>query len=214
MSDPDRKPFRCYDCGDYDPGYMVHRSVWAQAVPEYHVVKRKLVKEFGGSKSPLVHFLLCLPCLERRLGRRLTSDDFDLNLAINQGILYGTELEIPNRKAWDISREKGLLFSVTENQEAFSVMCTRAQAIQHLRGWMHAVTSTWKKDTEAFLWKSGNESPFDALCDIPDNFGGFRLTHNSVVAMCFGKGPFSTLDTTEHSGTILTVDNETVFSIK
>jgi len=53
--------FLCYDCnvdtsysGDY---YMVHDALWKQAMPN----------EYG---------MLCMRCLEHRIGRKLCSDDF------------------------------------------------------------------------------------------------------------------------------------------
>lgn len=54
------KTFDCRDCGydTIDEFYMVHDSVWLAS----GLSKR------GG--------LLCIGCLERRIGRQLTSDDF------------------------------------------------------------------------------------------------------------------------------------------
>jgi hypothetical protein len=50
---------RCHDCGnDYDEYYMVHDHVW----------KASGLPKDGGE--------LCVDCLERRIGRRLRSDDF------------------------------------------------------------------------------------------------------------------------------------------
>lgn len=64
----DMARFACQDCmagtaeeSDY---YMVHTHVWSQAHP----------KHFG---------MLCLPCLQQRLGRRLKLNDFT-NAPINQ----------------------------------------------------------------------------------------------------------------------------------
>lgn len=52
--------FSCQDCGldtMDDNYYMVHDSLWRKAHPK-------------------LHGMLCLPCLQRRVGRRLTLDDF------------------------------------------------------------------------------------------------------------------------------------------
>jgi hypothetical protein len=56
----DMAAFACQDCpadtldGDY---YMVHNELWSAAHPN-------------------LYGMLCLPCLERRVGRRLTLSDF------------------------------------------------------------------------------------------------------------------------------------------
>jgi len=68
----------CADCGvntlDMDGGrewYIVHDAVWAVA--------------WGGSvpTDPARGVYLCVGCLEKRLGRELTADDFDRSLPIN-----------------------------------------------------------------------------------------------------------------------------------
>lgn len=60
--------FACLDCGvdtnEIDHYYMVHNRVWNKAVPE------------GGQ--------LCIPCLEKRLGRAVTPYDFPLKVPVNQ----------------------------------------------------------------------------------------------------------------------------------
>ena len=54
-----RCDFRCRDCGnDYDEYYMVHNHVW----------KAGGLPKDGG--------MLCIGCLEKRIGRRLCRDDF------------------------------------------------------------------------------------------------------------------------------------------
>ena len=55
--DDEVKRFTCTDCGDYDyKMYMVNDDIWNQ---------------YGNDRNTL-----CLPCLEKRMGRKLTKDDF------------------------------------------------------------------------------------------------------------------------------------------
>ncbi len=58
------RAFLCIDCGENTRRceyYMVHKALWNGAVPEQ--------KERGG-------VMLCIGCLESRIGRQLTSKDF------------------------------------------------------------------------------------------------------------------------------------------
>jgi len=49
--------FTCEDCGDYDYNmYMVNDDIW---------------NEYGNESNTL-----CMDCLEKRMGRKLTKDDF------------------------------------------------------------------------------------------------------------------------------------------
>lgn len=56
-----RPEFDCMDCGastwDLDQFYMVHDELWLSAVPDRRG-------------------MLCIPCLEARLGCRLRPEDF------------------------------------------------------------------------------------------------------------------------------------------
>lgn len=79
----------CYDCRRQSPMYMVRNPVWAAAWPEYRRLRAYLKVEHPDEN---VYLLLCFPCLEARLKRKLTIDDFDLNIAINHGILLGFEI--------------------------------------------------------------------------------------------------------------------------
>jgi hypothetical protein len=64
LGDPERG-FACLDCGvntsvgDY---YSLHDDVWQRAYPE--------------GADPDDEGMLCIPCVERRLGRRLNALDF------------------------------------------------------------------------------------------------------------------------------------------
>lgn len=61
----------CVDCGELHGTYMVDDRVWLQAFPDYAKVMSERLQADGRS-----HTYLCFGCLERRLGRPLTIDDF------------------------------------------------------------------------------------------------------------------------------------------
>jgi len=63
----------CADCGGHGYGYMLRDSLWV-------LVNR-------GSRDGF----LCLPCVERRLGRPLRRDDFT-DVPINAPIFYVFDL--------------------------------------------------------------------------------------------------------------------------
>lgn len=68
---------QCADCGLDSELYMVHDSVWPVA------------PDFG---------FLCVPCLEDRIGRRLTSEDFNdapCNDPVTAGPRLRSRLESP-----------------------------------------------------------------------------------------------------------------------
>jgi hypothetical protein len=65
MQDNTRQRFFCVDCG-YD---TLHN--------EYYMVKHSLWCEFGAHRD-----MLCIGCLENRIGRLLTYEDF-LNCPLN-----------------------------------------------------------------------------------------------------------------------------------
>lgn len=84
---------RCYDCRRASGSYMVKDKVWREAWPDYAVLKRSLVRRYKGTPEWFrAHLVLCLGCLERRLGRNLTQDDFDLSLPINEGVALGLRM--------------------------------------------------------------------------------------------------------------------------
>jgi hypothetical protein len=64
--DPDGPPCGS-ECGGWEFRYMLRRAAWAEAA--------------GDLRGP--DALLCVGCVERRLGRRLAPDDFDPALPIN-----------------------------------------------------------------------------------------------------------------------------------
>ena len=71
-------PSNCRDCGRHDDGYMVVHKVWFEAF------KMEVTSPLKRPKG-----LLCLDCLETRLGRLLTVEDFMPDVPINRGILLG-----------------------------------------------------------------------------------------------------------------------------
>lgn len=70
---PDLRRLVCQDCNCHDEGYMVEEGIWLAAHP-------------AGKKG-----LLCLHCLEVRLGRPLAPNDFT-NALINLPILWGMRM--------------------------------------------------------------------------------------------------------------------------
>ena len=67
--------WNCKDCGrdTRDEYYTVHDEVWAES---------------KGGKD-----LLCIQCLETRLGRRLTKDDFTADLVNTDDVIRATLLK-------------------------------------------------------------------------------------------------------------------------
>lgn len=85
-----KKMGECYDCTSTQDWYMLRDEVWNQAWPEdYSKLRTRLTLENQGKR---VFICLCYDCLEKRLGRSLTIDDFDLGLPINSGIRMGFKL--------------------------------------------------------------------------------------------------------------------------
>jgi len=78
--------FLCVDCGidtssklGVSEYYMVHDSVWALA------------------KLPEPDAMLCIGCLENRIGRKLTRADFNMDASINNGIFGEQSRRLKNR---------------------------------------------------------------------------------------------------------------------
>ncbi len=68
----------CDSCRTLDPhSYMVHDAVWKAAC----------------TNTPK-DALLCLPCLEARLGRPLVREDFNSSVDINKELLFGYEMGV------------------------------------------------------------------------------------------------------------------------
>lgn len=77
----------CHDCESDADNYMVKDLVWRRAFPDYKKVRFQLKVE---GKDPRI--LLCFDCLEKRLGRLLTAEDFDLSVPVNAGIALGIRI--------------------------------------------------------------------------------------------------------------------------
>lgn len=67
--------FTCFHCRRDYGGFWVHNHVWNAALPP---------KERG--------LLLCTYCLEARLGRQLTPEDFDFTVRGNDLVLLGIRM--------------------------------------------------------------------------------------------------------------------------
>ena len=74
------KRLSCRDCKGFVEVYMVHNEVWNQAFPTYQTTRRH---------GPPVY--CCLTCLELRIGRYLTEDDFN-NVLCNNVIKFGIRI--------------------------------------------------------------------------------------------------------------------------
>ena len=84
----------CHDCGGCDPYYNVYDHIWALAMPEYPTLKARKRREFpsiNGKRDFRDYVGLCFTCLESRLGRPLTLEDFT-NRPVNDGIRFGFQL--------------------------------------------------------------------------------------------------------------------------
>jgi hypothetical protein len=96
----------CYDCKRGSEFYMVRRETWVRAWPEYDSLRREILAKRRellrdpDRAFPVSKFLLlCFDCLERRLGRPLTVDDFDLDLIVNEPIRLGMRLGASSARA-------------------------------------------------------------------------------------------------------------------
>jgi len=103
-----RKPYCCFDCNEENPHYMTSHEVWRQAFPNYREIKRQAMQDHPD--SALKFILLCLSCLEKRLGRRLTREDF-ANVPINAGVMKAFDL------GFDITSQKTQNFIRNINEE-------------------------------------------------------------------------------------------------
>lgn len=84
--------FRCFDCHNHSCNYMVVAGVWNEAWPNCRLHKRILMsmaRERYIEHKPAC--ILCLECLQLRLGRKLRIGDFS-DAPINKGIFLGFKL--------------------------------------------------------------------------------------------------------------------------
>lgn len=104
--------YGCLGCGQLADMYKVKEEIWHQAIPleEERSIKAGAAFELWLHRCPnglsteeertlrrnlRPHIVLCFNCLERRLGRRLTLDDFTED-NINRPILLGYALANPH----------------------------------------------------------------------------------------------------------------------
>jgi hypothetical protein len=92
----------CLDCGiDTDENnefYMIHNHLWEQAVP---------------NRQQRENRVLCIGCLEERLGRKLLPNDFT-NTPVNKKGIHSYRL-ISRLKGINL-RERDLIFKITNNK--------------------------------------------------------------------------------------------------
>lgn len=117
---------QCWDCGMPTAPYMVHNEVWKAAWPDGEPARRRLstlaTKLFPNRRNQdpqthrvLVSINLCFGCLEKRLGRHLTVDDFQRfakksgnRIYVNDGIFMGYRigLRVTAKKAAELGDKK------------------------------------------------------------------------------------------------------------
>lgn len=90
------KRFHCIDCNGHAEMYMIHDELWNSALPDWYEMKRVTG-----------HIYCCFSCLEKRIGRELTKEDFT-NAPINDPIHFGIKLGRQGRKKMDIKKRKEL----------------------------------------------------------------------------------------------------------
>lgn len=81
------KKFWCWDCGEPSPLYMVNNDIWKAAWPEGEPNRRRLTslattffpeaqRRDKLTGRVVISICLCFTCLEHRINRKLTLDDF------------------------------------------------------------------------------------------------------------------------------------------
>jgi hypothetical protein len=65
--------YTCDECGADHTPYMVRSGIWARYVPE--IGARMRAWKRAGRQGAHPHLYLCVSCLERRMGRKLTAPD-------------------------------------------------------------------------------------------------------------------------------------------
>lgn len=82
------KRYGCSACGGFVTMYYIHDELWKQVFPQ---TNQYWSPEWRGEKMDLLG-LLCLVCVEKRLGRKLVIEDFK-DHQTNTGILFGFNLK-------------------------------------------------------------------------------------------------------------------------
>ncbi len=82
----------CKDCSRYAYGFMLKDDVWLEALTQGEKDEYpETTTIIDRTKPPLY---VCLHCIEKRLDRKLTVDDFNKNTPLNRTVLYayGTDV--------------------------------------------------------------------------------------------------------------------------
>jgi len=66
--------FPCDDCGTKHDLYMVKHELWANSYGHTLIIQNKC--DYFAPEPPDGPTFLCIPCLEKRLGRKLEKVDF------------------------------------------------------------------------------------------------------------------------------------------
>jgi hypothetical protein len=90
----------CFDCDTHELSECtVHDSVWKEAMPDRSLAERELLRLFPSERHPLRRHRdprsvvqLCFSCIEKRLNRKLTAEDFDLSIPVNLSLAKGIEI--------------------------------------------------------------------------------------------------------------------------
>lgn len=77
-----RRACACRDCGKHGGLFMLKSKLWREVAPECPVVLNSI------GDPDLRHFMLCIRCVEGRLGRRLVSGDFMPGVPCNDVVFY------------------------------------------------------------------------------------------------------------------------------
>jgi hypothetical protein len=77
-----RESCTCKDCGKHSGLYMLKKHIWLTIWPTYYEDMAKIID------PELRHGMICIYCAEKRLGRKLLSNDFMPGVPCNDIIFY------------------------------------------------------------------------------------------------------------------------------
>ena len=76
----------CKDCNRYAYGFMLKDDVWLEALTQEERDEHpETTTAIDPNKPPLY---ICLHCVEKRMDRKLTVDDFNESTPLNRPVLY------------------------------------------------------------------------------------------------------------------------------
>jgi trehalose/maltose hydrolase-like predicted phosphorylase len=78
---------KCSACGGWDSVCMLQDAVWERVWPEHAVEVER-----DRQNNTRTYRLLCFVCIETRLGRHLTENDFNKKVPINFPIMKGIRI--------------------------------------------------------------------------------------------------------------------------